>query len=251
MKVYGSTCAEQYRTAESCDRNGDTARRPTLRWGSPRASRTGPDGVAALRFQRLQPDERDVRAGRRHFENIPNVAAIAQENGTWIAAPRLDADHYAGRPFYRGWAQVTGWLEGVGHHVLAFLRFVPDRWLELRRLHRSLARSARGSPPRTYGLLLCVSAPPLAQTSSLATGVGGRTRPCLNRFCYDVSSTSPKSDAPVRAIYARKKCGHPWPPKPANEAFSCVFERIHTRESIPEAHAWKTAPELAFKPLPR
>lgn len=65
-----------------------------------------------------------------HLDHILNVATIARETGAWIAAPRLDADHYAGRPQYGGWARVTGCLESVGRPVLSFHPFVPDRWLD-------------------------------------------------------------------------------------------------------------------------
>lgn len=65
-----------------------------------------------------------------HLDHILNVSSIALETGAWIAAPRLDADHYAGDPHYRGWARVTGCLESVGRSVLAFQSFVPDRWLD-------------------------------------------------------------------------------------------------------------------------
>lgn len=65
-----------------------------------------------------------------HLDHILNVSAIARETGAWIAAPRLDAEHYAGHPHYRGWARVTGWLEQVGRPVLGFQPFVPDRWID-------------------------------------------------------------------------------------------------------------------------
>jgi len=65
-----------------------------------------------------------------HLDHILNVSTIARETGAWIAAPRLDADHYAGHPHYRGWARVTGWLESVGRPALSFQPFVPDRWLD-------------------------------------------------------------------------------------------------------------------------
>jgi len=65
-----------------------------------------------------------------HLDHILNVADIARESGAWIAAPRADAAHYAGRPRYEGWARVTGFLEGIGRPILAFKSFVPDRWLE-------------------------------------------------------------------------------------------------------------------------
>lgn len=65
-----------------------------------------------------------------HLDHILNVAAIAREAGAWIAAPRLDADHYLGRPVYRGWARVTGVLEGIGRPGLGFGSFVPDRWID-------------------------------------------------------------------------------------------------------------------------
>jgi glyoxylase-like metal-dependent hydrolase (beta-lactamase superfamily II) len=65
-----------------------------------------------------------------HLDHILNVAAIARESEAWIAAPRLDADHYAGRPAYGGWARVTAVLEGVGRQVLGFGPFTPDRWID-------------------------------------------------------------------------------------------------------------------------
>ena len=65
-----------------------------------------------------------------HLDHILNVSAIARETGAWIAAPRLDADHYSGHPHYRGWARVTGCLERIGRPVLFFHPFAPDRWLD-------------------------------------------------------------------------------------------------------------------------
>jgi len=65
-----------------------------------------------------------------HLDHILNVAAIARETGAWIAAPRLDADHYAGHPEYHGLACVTGCLESIGRPLLSFEPFVPDRWLD-------------------------------------------------------------------------------------------------------------------------
>jgi len=65
-----------------------------------------------------------------HLDHIFNVATIARETGAWIAAPRLDADHYCGRAQYGGWARVTGCLESVGRRVLSFQPFVPDRLLD-------------------------------------------------------------------------------------------------------------------------
>jgi len=65
-----------------------------------------------------------------HLDHILNVAAVARETGAWIAAPRLDADHYSGHPSYPGWARVTGCLEAIGRPVLSFRPFVPDRWLD-------------------------------------------------------------------------------------------------------------------------
>ena len=65
-----------------------------------------------------------------HLDHILNVAVTARETGAWIAAPRIDGDHYSGRASYRGWARVTGVLEGIGRPVLAFRSFVPDRWID-------------------------------------------------------------------------------------------------------------------------
>lgn len=65
-----------------------------------------------------------------HLDHILNVSDIACETGAWIAAPRLDADHYAGQPHYNGWARVTGCLERVGRPLLRFRPFVPHRLLD-------------------------------------------------------------------------------------------------------------------------
>lgn len=65
-----------------------------------------------------------------HLDHILNVAAIARETGAWIAAPRLDAAHYAGRSVYHGAARVAGALEAIGRAVLGFESFAPDRWID-------------------------------------------------------------------------------------------------------------------------
>lgn len=78
--------------------------------------------------------ERDVIRGiivtHGHLDHILNVATMARETGAWIAAPRLDAEHYRGGASYRGWARVTGWLESIGRPLLGFRPFAPDRWLD-------------------------------------------------------------------------------------------------------------------------
>lgn len=65
-----------------------------------------------------------------HLDHILNVADIADEHGAWIAAPRLDAAHYAGKPRYTGWARVTGVLEEMGRTMLGFRPFTPQRLLD-------------------------------------------------------------------------------------------------------------------------
>lgn len=73
---------------------------------------------------------RGIIVSHGHLDHILNVAPLARESGAWVAAPRLDAEHYAGLPRYGGWARVTGWLEDAGRPLLSFQPFVPDRWLE-------------------------------------------------------------------------------------------------------------------------
>lgn len=65
-----------------------------------------------------------------HLDHILNVGKLAQETGAWIAAPRLDADHFSGNPRYRGWSRITGMAEGIGRHLLGFQPFQPTRWLD-------------------------------------------------------------------------------------------------------------------------
>lgn len=65
-----------------------------------------------------------------HLDHILNVAKIARKHGAWIAAPRLDAAHYAGKPAYKGWARIGGILEAIGRPLLGFQPFIPDRWID-------------------------------------------------------------------------------------------------------------------------
>lgn len=65
-----------------------------------------------------------------HLDHILNVGRLAQETGAWIAAPRLDTAHYAGKPVYRGLARITGALESLGRLIFRFQPFVPDRLLD-------------------------------------------------------------------------------------------------------------------------
>lgn len=73
---------------------------------------------------------RGVIVTHGHLDHILNVGRIARETGAWVAAPRGDAEHYAGRPRYSGWAGATGALEALGRPLLGFEPFTPDRWIE-------------------------------------------------------------------------------------------------------------------------
>jgi len=86
---------------------------------------------SALRRQGWQDEPvRGIVVTHGHLDHILNVAHLAKAYQAWIAAPRLDADHYAGRPKYAGNSRVTGWLEAVGRAALAYHKFEPDRWLD-------------------------------------------------------------------------------------------------------------------------
>ncbi len=65
-----------------------------------------------------------------HLDHILNVRRLAEESGAWVAAPRLDAEFYAGRAEYRGASRVTGALEAVARPLCRFRGFVPDRVLD-------------------------------------------------------------------------------------------------------------------------
>lgn len=64
-----------------------------------------------------------------HLDHTLHVAAIARETGAWIAAPALDAAHYAGTYPYCGQARVCGVLEGAGRRLFGYTAFSPDRLL--------------------------------------------------------------------------------------------------------------------------
>ena len=65
-----------------------------------------------------------------HLDHILNAAELARQNGAWIAAPRLDSDHYAGLAKYRGISRLTACLESVGKKLLHFTPFTPDRLID-------------------------------------------------------------------------------------------------------------------------
>jgi glyoxylase-like metal-dependent hydrolase (beta-lactamase superfamily II) len=65
-----------------------------------------------------------------HLDHVLNVTPLVKETGAWVAAPRLDADHYAGKPKYTGWSHGAGILEAIGRPLLGFQPFTPDRWIE-------------------------------------------------------------------------------------------------------------------------
>ncbi len=65
-----------------------------------------------------------------HIDHIHNVARLARDHGAWVAAPRLDAEHCAGRYRYSGLSRACGWLEAGGRAVFGFEPFTVDRWLD-------------------------------------------------------------------------------------------------------------------------
>lgn len=73
---------------------------------------------------------RGILVTHGHLDHILNVQRIAQRYGAWIAAPRLDAEQYAGKSDYPGKARVAQWLETFGRPVLGFRAFTPDRLLD-------------------------------------------------------------------------------------------------------------------------
>lgn len=52
-----------------------------------------------------------------HLDHTLNIAALAAETGAWVAAPLLDAEHYAGHYPYQGISRVCGVLEDLGRRV--------------------------------------------------------------------------------------------------------------------------------------
>lgn len=65
-----------------------------------------------------------------HLDHILNVGKIVRKHEAWVAAPRLDAAHYAGKAIHRSWSRVAGGLEAIGKPLLGFEPFTPDRWID-------------------------------------------------------------------------------------------------------------------------
>lgn len=65
-----------------------------------------------------------------HLDHVLNVAPWVRETGAWVAAPRLDTDHYLGAYPYTGPARFCGWLEATGRPLLGYKPFTVDRWLD-------------------------------------------------------------------------------------------------------------------------
>ena len=65
-----------------------------------------------------------------HLDHILNVAALVHRTGAWVAAPRLDLDHYTGHPGCHGLSGITGLLSALGRRVLSFGAFTPDRLID-------------------------------------------------------------------------------------------------------------------------
>lgn len=92
-------------------------------------------GRALLRraFRRRGWDQLPIRGilvTHGHLDHVLNVSRLAREFGAWIAAPRLDADHYLGRYPYEGPARVCGVLEAAGRAIFRYAPFAVDRWLD-------------------------------------------------------------------------------------------------------------------------
>lgn len=65
-----------------------------------------------------------------HIDHVFNVAALAEESGAWVAAPRLDEAHYEGRYRYTGMSRVCGMLEATARGVFGYRHFRITHWLE-------------------------------------------------------------------------------------------------------------------------
>lgn len=65
-----------------------------------------------------------------HLDHILNVSELAKRHGAWIAAPRLDANHYEGKAVYHGISRITGVAEAIGRKIFSFQSFTPTRWID-------------------------------------------------------------------------------------------------------------------------
>lgn len=92
-------------------------------------------GIAALRRALRKRDWasapiKGILLTHGHIDHVFNVARLAREHRAWVAAPRLDAEHCAGRYPYQGLSRACGWLEAAGRAVFGFERFQVDHWLD-------------------------------------------------------------------------------------------------------------------------
>lgn len=73
---------------------------------------------------------RGILVTHGHLDHILNVSHLASRTGAWVAAPRLDMDHYAGCPLYEGPSRLTGLMEAIGREILSYQAFTPDRLVD-------------------------------------------------------------------------------------------------------------------------
>jgi glyoxylase-like metal-dependent hydrolase (beta-lactamase superfamily II) len=73
---------------------------------------------------------RGVIVTHGHLDHVLNIARVVRMTSAWVAAPRLDAEHFRGAFRYSGAARVTGGLEAVGRRVLRYRTFDVDRRLD-------------------------------------------------------------------------------------------------------------------------
>ena len=65
-----------------------------------------------------------------HLDHCLNAFRFAREFGAWVAAPRLDEAHVAGRYPYSGSARVCGFLEACGRRLFGYQPPLDVEWYD-------------------------------------------------------------------------------------------------------------------------
>ena len=86
--------------------------------------------TALSSYGRRLTDIHDIILSHGHLDHTANVSRLQYLTNSTVHAPRLDADHIAGKGKYRGWSRVGGCLEAIGRIAHRYQPPKVDHWFD-------------------------------------------------------------------------------------------------------------------------